>query len=296
MQNIPIKRYFLRRFKKWLKRLLISESYIIKRLIKKWKKNDIPPLSSKEQKKHTAINRYESSLHSQNGEDGIIRYIFSVIGFESRYFVEFGFGAHQCNSLRLLLHESFEGLLMDGSEEQCRIFNLSCKKMQLNSVLAVNAFIDVTNLQKLIVLNDVPDQIDFLSIDVDGNDYWLWEILDCINPRVVCIEYNSGIGPDYSWSTPYSADFERFSAHPSGFFAGASLKALESLGQRKGYRLVACDSTGTNAFFIRKDINAKEIITLSSKEAFYPHLNWLSRGITERQQLEIMLSLPYVEV
>lgn len=296
MQHIPIKRYFLRRFTKWLKRLLISESYSIKRLIKKWKKNDIPPLSSKEQKKHTGINRYESSLHSQNGEDGIIRYIFSVIGFESRYFVEFGFGAHQCNSLRLLLHESFEGLLMDGSEEQCRIFNLSCKKMQLNSVLAVNAFIDVTNLQKLIVLNDVPDQIDFLSIDVDGNDYWLWEILDCINPRVVCIEYNSGIGPDYSWSTPYSADFERFSAHPSGFFAGASLKALESLGQRKGYRLVACDSTGTNAFFIRKDISAKEIITLSSKEAFYPHLNWLSRGITEKQQLEIMLSLPYVEV
>jgi len=296
MQHIPIKRYFLRRFTKWLKRLLISESYSIKRLIKKWKKNDIPPLSSKEQKKHTAINRYESSLHSQNGEDGIIRYIFSVIGFESRYFVEFGFGAHQCNSLRLLLHESFEGLLMDGSEEQCRIFNLSCKKMQLNSVLAVNAFIDVTNLQKLIVLNDVPDQIDFLSIDVDGNDYWLWEILDCINPRVVCIEYNSGIGPEYSWSIPYSADFERFSAHPSGFFAGASLKALESLGQRKGYRLVACDSTGTNAFFIRKDISAKEIITLSSKEAFYPHLNWLSRGITEKQQLEIMLSLPYVEV
>jgi hypothetical protein len=168
--------------------------------------------------------------------------------------------------------------------------------MQLSNVLAVNAFIDVTNLQKLIAQNNVPDEIDFLSIDVDGNDYWLWEILDCINPRVVCIEYNSGIGPDYSWSTPYSADFERFSAHPSGFFAGASLKALESLGQRKGYRLVACDSTGTNAFFIRKDINAKEIITLSSKEAFYPHLNWLSRGITERQQLEIMLSLPYVEV
>ena len=296
MQHIPIKRYFLRRFTKWLKRLFISESYSIKRLIKKWKKNDIPPLSSKEQKKHTGINRYESSLHSQNGEDGIIRYIFSVIGFESRYFVEFGFGAHQCNSLRLLLHESFEGLLMDGSEEQCCIFNLSCKKMQLNSVLAVNAFIDVTNLQKLIAQNNVPDEIDFLSIDVDGNDYWLWEILDCINPRVVCIEYNSGIGPDYSWSTPYSADFERFSAHPSGFFAGASLKALESLGQRKGYRLVACDSTGTNAFFIRKDISAKKIITLSSKEAFYPHLNWLSRGITERQQLEIMLSLPYVEV
>ncbi len=296
MQNIPVKRYFLRRFTKWLKRLLISESYSIKRLIKKWKKNDIPPLSSKEQKKLTGINRYESSIFSQNGEDGIIRYIFSVIGFESRYFVEFGFGAHQCNSLRLMLHESFKGLLMDGSEEQCRIFNLSCKKMQLNNVLAVNAFIDTTNLQKLIAQNNVPDEIDFLSIDVDGNDYWLWEILDCVSPRVVCIEYNSGIGSDYSWSTPYSADFERFAAHPSGFFAGASLKALESLGQRKGYRLVACDSTGTNAFFIRKDISAKEIITLSPKEAFYPNLNWLSRGITEKQQLEIMLSMPYVEV
>ncbi|MEC9415254.1 MAG: hypothetical protein VYC67_01525 [Pseudomonadota bacterium] len=296
MQNIPIKKYLLRRFTKWLKKLLVTEDYRVKRLVKSWRKSDISPLSLKQQSTHRGINQHESSLFSQNGEDGIIRYIFSVIGFESRYFVEFGFGAHQCNALRLMLHENFKGLLMDGSEEQCRIFNRGCKEMQLSNVIAVNAFIDVTNLQKLIVLNGVPDEIDFLSIDVDGNDYWLWEVLDCINPRVVCIEYNSGIGPDDAWSTPYSADFERFAAHPSGFFAGASLKALESLGQRKGYRLVACDSTGTNAFFIRKDINSGEIITLSSKEAFYPHLNWLSRGITEKQQLEIMRSLPYVEV
>ena len=95
---------------------------------------------------------------------------------------------------------------------------------------------------------------------------------------------------------PIRDDFERFSAHPSGFFAGTSLKALELLGIKKGYRLVGCDSTGTNAFFLKTDIDAKEIKTLSSEEAFYPHLNWLGRGISENRQLEIMQSLPYIEV
>ena len=113
---------------------------------------------------------------------------------------------------------------------------------------------------------------------------------------MVCIEYNAGIGPEKSWSSPYSESFERFAAHPSGFFAGASISALESLGIRKGYRLVGCDSTGTNAFFLRKDLAKEKIPTVSARKAYNPHLNWLGRGISERQQLEIMQSFPYIEV
>lgn len=290
--NIPVKNYRLRKLKKFLKKTLISEKFKVKSLAKKWQIQDIP----EKNETNKGLSFYEASLFSQNGEDGIIRYIFSQIGFDSRYFVEFGFGAHQCNSLRLILHENFKGLMMDGSEEQCRIFNLTCKAKGISDVHAVNAFIDRDNLEHLIRSNNIPAEIDFLSIDVDGNDYWFWRCLQCINPRVICIEYNSGIGSKYSWTIPYNKEFERFSAHPSGFFAGASIKALESLGEKKGYRLVGCDTTGTNAFFLRNDLGNNQIPTLSASEAFQPHQNWMQRGISEDQQLEIMKLMPYIEV
>ena len=290
--NIPVKNYRLRKLKKFLKKTLISEKFKVKSLAKKWQIQDIP----EKNETNKGLSFYEASLFSQNGEDGIIRYIFSQIGFDSRYFVEFGFGAHQCNSLRLILHENFKGLMMDGSEEQCRIFNLTCKAKGISDVHAVNAFIDRDNLEHLIRSNNIPAEIDFLSIDVDGNDYWFWRCLQCINPRVICIEYNSGIGSKYSWTIPYNKEFERFSAHPSGFFAGASIKALESLGEKKGYRLVGCDTTGTNAFFLRNDLGNNHIPTLKASEAFRPHQNWIQRGISQDQQLEIMKLMPYIEV
>mgnify|MGYP001459529323 len=290
--NIPVKNYRLRKLKKFLKKTLISEKFKVKSLTKKWQIQDIP----EKNETNKELSFHEASLFSQNGEDGIIRYIFSQIGFESRYFVEFGFGAHQCNSLRLILHENFKGLMMDGSEEQCRIFNLTCKAKGISDVHAVNAFIDRDNLEHLIRSNNIPAEIDFLSIDVDGNDYWFWRCLQCINPRVICIEYNSGIGSKYSWTIPYNKEFERFSAHPSGFFAGASIKALESLGEKKGYRLVGCDTTGTNAFFLRNDLGNNQIPTLKASEAFRPHQNWIQRGISQDQQLEIMKLMPYIEV
>ena len=290
--NIPVKNYRLRKLKKFLKKTLISEKFKVKSLTKKWQIQDIP----EKNETNKGLSFHEASLFSQNGEDGIIRYIFSQIGFESRYFVEFGFGAHQCNSLRLILHENFKGLMMDGSEEQCRIFNLTCKAKGISDVHAVNAFIDRDNLEHLIRSNNIPAEIDFLSIDVDGNDYWFWRCLQCINPRVICIEYNSGIGSKYSWTIPYNKEFERFSAHPSGFFAGASIKALESLGEKKGYRLVGCDTTGTNAFFLRNDLGNNQIPTLKASEAFRPHQNWIQRGISQDQQLEIMKLMPYIEV
>jgi len=296
MKNIPTKKYRLKKILKWMKSKILSQDFLVKQLIRKWHKEDIDVWPAVDKLEVSGINRYEYSFLSQNGEDGILRYIFSVIGYENRYFVEFGFGAHQCNSLKLMLHEDFNGLLMDGSKEQCNIFNFACEGIKRKGVKALNTFISLKNLETLIMSNNIPAKIDFLCIDVDGNDYWFWEALSCIQPRVVCIEYNSGIGTSHSWSIPYQSDFERFSAHPSGFFAGTSLKALESLGIKKGYRLIGCDSTGTNAFFLRDDIDAKEIKTLSCEEAFYPHLNWLDRGISQDRQLQIMQSLPYVEV
>ena len=97
----------------------------------------------------------------------------------------------QCNSLRLMVHEGCSGLLMDGSDENVNFFNYTAGKLGYDRVRAVQAFITRDNLQGLISGNGVPREIDFLSLDVDGNDFWFWEALECVAPRVVCIEYNA---------------------------------------------------------------------------------------------------------
>ncbi|MEX2122926.1 MAG: hypothetical protein WD795_03455 [Woeseia sp.] len=291
-----VKKYRAKRAFKWLKKRFVPASLRAAKVRRKWRRKDRgdwPPANA-----HPAagLGQYEYSCLSQNGEDGIIRFLFAEIGFETRRFVEFGFGAVQCNSLRLMLQEGFKGLLMDGSSENCDFFNDAARKLEIDGVEAHCTFLDRDNLNQTIIDHGISGEIDFLSLDVDGNDYWLWERLECVSPRVVCIEYNAGIGPSLSLTVPYDPAFERYAKHPSGFFHGASLRALESLGQRKGYRLVGCDSTGTNAFFLRNDVAAPELQTLTAAEAYRPHQNWLGRGFSEAEQLEIMRSMPYVEV
>jgi hypothetical protein len=297
MIDIPVKKYRVRRAGKWLKRHLIPFSVRADAISRKWDKPDLERFPPASQEGIPGLARYEYSWLSQNGEDGVLRHLFDEIGFESRWLVEFGFGAKQCNALRLLIHEGFSGLLMDGSKENVEFFNYAAKQHDIGErVKVIQTFITLANLEQLITSNGVPREIDFLSLDVDGNDYWFWESLECISPRVVCIEYNAGLGPDLSLTVGYDDEFERFSKHPSGFFHGASLAALESLGRRKGYYLIGCDETGTNAFFLRDDVQVESLRPLSAREAFRPHANWLSRGISEAEQLEIMLAMPYEEV
>lgn len=296
MKSAPIKKYRVKRTFKWLRKKLIPRRFLVQKIVRQWSKNDTGNWPPTEHSDKSGLQRYEYSWLSQNGEDGIIRYLFSEIAYESRFVVEFGFGARQCNALRLIIHEQFRGLMMDGSTEQCYFFNRAAAKLNIPHVKAVRSFVDLDNLESIIGDNHVPLDIDLLSIDVDGNDYWFWKKLGVISPRVVCIEYNAGLGPERSCTIPYAADFERFKVHPSGFFAGASLAALETLGRDKGFRLVGCDSTGTNAFFLRDDLAAPQIPTLTAREAYKPHANWVGRGLSEAEQLEIMHSMPYIEV
>jgi len=297
MVDIPVKKYRVRRARKWLKKRLLPFSLRASQISAKWNKRDLASFPPESLEGVPGLARYEYSWLSQNGEDGIIRYLFDQIGYESRWLVEFGFGAKQCNALRLLVKEGFSGLMMDGSAENVDFFNFAARKHGIDDrARAIQAFITRDKLESLITSNGVPQEIDFLSLDVDGNDYWFWEALTCISPRVVCIEYNAGLGPDLSWTVPYDDAFERFEKHPSGFFHGVSLAALEALGKRKGYYLIGCDSTGTNAFFLRDDVEIDGINALTAREAYRPHANWLGRGISEAQQLEIMRTMPYEEV
>lgn len=244
----------------------------------------------------TSIEKYEYSLYSQNGEDGIIRYIFNEIGTDSKYFIEFGFGALESNSHRLAINEDFGGLFIDGSIENCSLFNKQARKYNLKSVKAINSFLDLDNIKSVILENIETKNVDFLSIDVDGNDYWFWKSIDFLEPRVVAIEYNGSFGEDSSVTVPYDPKFNRHEKHKSGLYHGASLAALTKLAESKGYSLVGCDSSGTNAFFIKNNLITKNIKSLSAKEAYRPHLGREKRGISMKEQLDVVQSLPLEQV
>ncbi len=195
------------------------------------------------------LNKFEYNTFSQNGEDGIIEEIFNRLGETNRCFVEFG--AHSArNNSSLLLLKGWEGLFLEGSKTGFQNINsLFGSYIKSGRLKTVNAFITAENIAELLSSAKVPTDLDYLCIDIDGNDYWIWAALDQIKPRVVQIEYNASLGPKNSLVMTYSPSR---SWDGTNYF-GASLKALEKLGKKKGYVLVGCDFSGCNAFFVRSD-------------------------------------------
>jgi hypothetical protein len=113
------------------------------------------------------------------------------------------------------------------------------------------------NINDLVSSHGFAGEIDLLSIDIDGIDYWVWEQLTSCRPRVVIVEYNPFLGADRSVTIPYDPEFDRHRFDVPRFaYYGASLRALVKLGARKGYRLVLVEPRGVNAFFVREDLAA----------------------------------------
>lgn len=261
-----------------------------------WRRDDPLEWSVPERRGEQGLEQYEYSLFSQNGEDGILRRLYSQIGFGSRRFLEFGFEPTESNSLRLALKEGFGGLFIDGSPSVVSRFNRAARSFGLVGVRAVHRFLDLDNLEPTIRQGGLPAEIDLLSIDVDGNDYWFWEGIRCLSARIVVIEYNASLGPERSCSVPYDPLFDRHRKHASGFYCGASLAALERLGRRRGYSLVGCDSNGVNAFFVREDCLTPELTELTSQSAFRPHKNRIERGFSPAEQLRMIEDMAFVDI
>lgn len=240
-----------------------------------------------------SVNGHEWRTFSQNGEDGLIDYILAQTGTTAQLGVEFGFHPHQCNSLRLLI-DGAQAVLMDGDTENCDLARRVFTRLDLDAQV-VNAFITREIVNEAIGAAVDGRKVDVLSIDIDGNDYWVWAAVDCIRPRLIVVEYNASFGHTASITVPYEPDFHRMAKHGSGFYHGASLSALTKLGREKGYRLVGCDSHGVNAFFVRGELGPG-LGTCSPRDAFYPHLGRLRRGYREEQQWQMVEKMPFVEV
>jgi hypothetical protein len=213
------------------------------------------------------LREAEFQVHSQWGEDGIIQHLVSVVPIERRVFVEFGVEDYTESNTRFLLqHENWGGLVLDGSPENIAAIRRDPIYWRHN-LKAQAAFVDRDNINALIAENGIEGDIGLLSIDIDGNDYWVWEAIRSVAPRIVVVEYNSLFGPRAPVSIPYDPRFARTQAHYSNLYWGASLAALARLGKRKGYALVGSNSAGNNAFFVREEHAAG--LPASTAEAAY---------------------------
>jgi hypothetical protein len=206
------------------------------------------------EKYHTKgkLNRYEFSAFSQNGEDGIIEEIFNRIGTTNSYFAEFGSSDGLETNSTYLLFKGWSGLFIDGSKK-----NINAIKKNFAGVIsqgrlkALCHFITAENIGNLFESVDVPKELDFLSIDIDRNDYYVWDALSrTYNPRVVCIEYNSVFRPGCEFVIPYDST----AMWDGTVNFGASIDSLYKLGVKLRYKLIACDFAGINAFFVREDL------------------------------------------
>ena len=262
-----------------------------------WRRPDRADWPPRERADRDGLERFEYGLFSQNGEDGILRRIFSEIGFGSRRFVEFGFSTNESNALRLVLHEGFGGLFLDASDWQVDRFNRAARAVGVTAARAERAFLTRDTLQPLLLARGTPAEIDLLSIDVDGNDYWFWESLDRVSARVTVVEYNAALGPDVSLAMPYAESGRPADDAPHHFaYAGASLTALVRLAGRKGASLVCCDSSGTNAFFVRNDCLTDRLRPQTPAEAFRPNLGLVRLGIPLAEQIARARRAPFVEI
>jgi methyltransferase FkbM-like protein len=238
------------------------------------------------------LNRVEARVYSQNGEDGILAWLLAEVGASNRTFVEFGIGdGSECNTANLSRTFGWSGLLMEADAESVERASVFYRRFP--GVRVVHAEVTPENVDALL-LEHGPGQVDLLSIDIDGNDYWVWRAITAIDPRVVVIEYNATFGAERSVSVPQKDGFDRYDEHVSGFYHGASLSALAKLGRDKGYALVGCDSRGANAFFVRRDLLGEPLVEVDVDAAWFPL--WERAHLDSEQQFAQVSHLPLVDV
>mgnify|MGYP001334210397 CR=1 FL=1 len=197
------------------------------------------------------INDYEYKLTSQNNEDGIIEHVFKNIP-NNKYFIEIGFGYYEFNSLNLIKN-NWSGKLIDIDQDEV----IALKKnldffFPKNSVEIINAKITKDNITS--ILSDNKNKvIDFFSLDIDSNDYWILKEIDLSNISLLCCEYNHWLGKDKKLTIRYN---ENFKFEDNGIW-GMSLLAIDDLLSKKNFSLIAVESSGTNAFFINNKFKSK---------------------------------------
>lgn len=225
-----------------------------------------------------SLKEVEFKVFSQFGEDGILQYLINNIEIPNKIFIEFGVSNYlESNTRFLLMNDNWQGLILDGSQENINAIK-NDRLYYRHQLTALNSFITKDNINEIIKSNINTEDIGLLNIDIDGNDYWIWNEINVIKPRIVVCEFNSLFGNKYPITIPYQSDFNVVRAHYSCQYFGASLPALCKLADEKGYDFIGCDSEGVDSFFVRKDL-LHSIRKLNVKEGYVSNKYRISRDI-----------------
>lgn len=253
------------------------------------------------------IHDYEFKIFSQRGEDGIIQYLIKNIDIKNKTFIEFGVeNYHESNTRFLMMNNNWRGYIIDGSQKNINAVKNNYWFWQYDLQVKA-AFIDKDNINPLMKESKlaVGGGIGLISIDIDGNDYWVMKNMDFayFNPDILIVEYNALFGEKRAITIPYDRYFYRTKAHYSNLYFGASLKALTIEANIKGYALVGCCTAGTNAFFVRKDLLNDKIKEQSVEQAFQQTLCRQSRNknhnlnyLRGEEQLQVIQGMDVVNV
>lgn len=222
--------------------------------------------------------------YSQNREDGILLFLFAVLGTTDRMAVEICAGdGIECNSANLVLNHGWSALLVDGDERRVRRgreFYARRRETQVWGPTLAQRWITAENVNDVLVEHGVEGEIDLLGLDLDGVDWWVWRALDVVRPRVVVLEYQDIWGPERAVTVPYDAGFRAEFRGREPDYAGGSLAAFVELGRQKRYRLVGCEPLGFNAFFVRDGIGDEVLPEIDPATCF--HHPKVERGRHER--------------
>lgn len=247
------------------------------------------------------LEQYGYRVYSQTDEDGIIQEIFNRIGCTDKRFIEFGVEDGRESNTHYLLLNGWSGLWLEGNENQvARINRLFKDPIKQGQLQVMTAFITRDNIDDLFTQNHMTGEIDLLSVDIDGNDWHVWNTISVVSPRVVIAEYNAKLPPDCEWVMEYEADYcwNESDRH------GASLKSWELLGAQKGYQLVGTCIGGTNAFFVRSDLAENRFPLPATAENLYnpcryhlfhqktthPSKGFLKNSYTREERIEELFS------
>ncbi len=232
-------------------------------------------------------------VYSQTDEDGIILFLFSVIGTKHKTFIEIGAGdGMECNCANLALNFGWHGLFIDSDEEKVvsgTKFYGNHPDTRIFPPNFISARVNRQNVNDEIRGAGFRGEIDLLSIDVDGMDYWIWESIECVNARVVVVEANGKFGMR-SITVPYDDNWT-YDPHGQPHYHGASLPAITKLATAKGYRLVGTNRFGFNAFYLRND-TAQEMFPAVTVESCRAH----TTRENDEKIFQRIRHLPYIEV
>jgi len=244
---LGIGRYIKRRILDKFFLIIFGNYFLNHQILKKFKKKLYSKINyTKYSNNLDKINQYEYKISSQNNEDGIINYITNKIS-GNKFFVEIGVEFSEFNSMQLIKN-GWSGIIIEARSEECKNLRMCIDYFfPNNEVNILNSFVTKDNLNQILSLNAKNKIIDFLSIDIDGIDYYVLKNLDLENINFICCEYNSFFEKNKKLTVPYQDNF----IHNGDYYFGASLTAFNDLLSKKGFFLVAVDSAGVNAFFLK---------------------------------------------